>query len=159
MPDHRTLLLAAGLCVAARDLPAQGLFERRIERRTNSCAIRTACVYGTVVDSSGVAVGGAWVSIGGTPAAAFADNGGRFALGVAPGLYRISVRAVGYSTASDSVRLTEDSTVHLRVRLGVSAAACENCELRPAAPAQPTPQVGPPQPKQPALPKPQPGTR
>lgn len=116
-------LLAALGAGAAQAQARVGIVERRAERRATACAVLTACVFGAVEDSVGRPLGGAYVSLAGTPASAFADNGGRFALGSRPGRYQLFVRAVGYAAFRDSIDVTADAGLFLRIRLVVAPPA------------------------------------
>lgn len=81
-----------------------------------------ATVRGSITDTTGRAVVGAVVHLGGTRLGAVVDSAGRYRVGnVSAGTFMLRVTALGYAPDSSSVTLASGATVEHDVRLHSSA--------------------------------------
>ena len=107
------LLLAGGLCLATGS--AQGARAQNSPARPDSAP---AVVTGVVMDTAGVPIPHAVVSVVGQPRRVITDSSGRFRLdSLSPGLRLFAVRALGYRPLMWSLTLAPGQSAHGRIGL------------------------------------------
>lgn len=117
--------------LVAQTLPPRGALAQRLSPPSR------ATIDGSVTDSSLAPLGGANITLLGSPIAATTAESGRFRITSLPaGEYVILVRRLGYASASASLRLGEGDT--LRPAFALRRAVTELDTMRTSATSAPT---------------------